>query len=80
MDLLITGIRLILNGYYFLIFAFLIMRWFPSARESRLYFFTGRLVEPYLSRFRSIIPPIGGIDLSPLLGFLLLSFAIRMLS
>jgi YggT family protein len=80
MELFITGLRLVLNAYYFLIFAFLLMRWFPSARESRLYMITGRLVDPYLSRFRSIIPPIGGIDLSPLLGFLLLSFAIRMLS
>jgi YggT family protein len=80
MEYFLQGIRLILNGYYFLMFGFLLMGWFPGARQSRLYYMVGRLVEPYLSRFRSVIPPIGGIDLSPLLGFLLLSFAIRMLS
>ena len=79
MELFLQGIRLVLNGYYYLMIAFILMSWFPSARQSRVYFTVGRLVEPYLSRFRSIIPPIGGIDLSPLLGFLLLTTAIRLL-
>jgi YggT family protein len=33
-----------------------------------------QLTDPYLNLFRSIIPPLGGIDLSPILAFLLLSF------
>jgi YggT family protein len=33
-----------------------------------------QLTDPYLNVFRSIIPPLGGIDLSPILAFLLLSF------
>jgi uncharacterized protein YggT (Ycf19 family) len=34
--------------------------------------------EPYLSVFRRFIPPIGPLDLSPLLGILLLQFAGRL--
>ena len=31
------------------------------------------LTDPYLNLFRGVVPPIGGIDLSPMLGFLLLN-------
>jgi YggT family protein len=34
-----------------------------------------QLTDPYLNIFRGIIPPLGGIDLSPILAFFLLSFA-----
>ena len=34
--------------------------------------------EPYLSIFRRFIPPIGPLDLSPLIGILLLQFAGRL--
>ena len=33
-----------------------------------------QLTDPYMSMFRGIIPAIGGIDLSPMLGFFLLNF------
>jgi YggT family protein len=33
-----------------------------------------QLTDPFLSVFRGIIPPLGGIDLSPMLGFFLLNF------
>jgi YggT family protein len=34
--------------------------------------------EPYLSLFRRFIPPIGALDLSPLIGILLLQFVGRL--
>jgi hypothetical protein len=33
-----------------------------------------QLTDPFLQMFRGIIPAIGGIDLSPMLGFFLLNF------
>jgi YggT family protein len=36
-----------------------------------------QLTDPYLNVFRSIIPPLGGIDLSPILAFLLLTVVQR---
>jgi YggT family protein len=80
MDWALRLIVLILNGYYILMIAYVLLSWFPSVRRSPLYYQLALIIEPYLSRFRRVIPPIGGIDLSPLLGFLLLSFAIRALS
>jgi YggT family protein len=33
-----------------------------------------QLTDPFLNVFRGIIPAVGGIDLSPMLGFFLLNF------
>ena len=35
---------------------------------------TFQLTDPFLGLFRGIIPALGGIDLSPMLGFFLLNF------
>ena len=37
--------------------------------------FLGRICEPYLEPFRRIIPPLGMIDISPIVAFLVLNFA-----
>lgn len=63
--------------YQYTIFVYVLMSWFPNFRGSSLHRFLYSVVEPYLGRFRRIIPPMGGLDFSPLIGFLLLSFAIR---
>ena len=41
--------------------------------------FLYRITEPVLKRIRAVIPPIGGIDLSPLFLLLLLTFLQRLL-
>ena len=33
-----------------------------------------QLTDPFLNVFRGIVPAVGGIDLSPMLGFFLLNF------
>jgi len=38
-----------------------------------------RLTEPVLSRIRSFIPPIGGVDMSPIIVFILIRFLINAL-
>jgi YggT family protein len=38
-----------------------------------------QLTDPFLNVFRGIIPAIGGIDLSPMLGFFLLNFVRNLL-
>lgn len=40
----------------------------------------GKMTDPYLRVFRGIIPPIIGLDLSPLLGFILLTFLVDLFS
>lgn len=74
---LLVGIYYFLVVYQYTIFVYVLMSWFPNFRGSGLHRFLYRVVEPYLGRFRRLIPPLGGLDFSPLIGFLLLSFAIR---
>lgn len=68
-------IMLAIQAYSFMIIAYILMSWFPNARESSIGQFLGSLVEPFLSPFRRIIPPIGMIDISPIVAILALRFA-----
>ena len=40
----------------------------------------GKMTDPYLRVFRGIVPPIIGLDLSPPLGFILLTFLVDLFS
>lgn len=64
--------------YTFLIIGYVLMSWIPNLRESFIGEFIGKLVEPYLSPFRRIIPPIGGmLDISPIIAIFALQFVAR---
>jgi YggT family protein len=51
------------------------MSWFPGARQSAFGEMLGRICEPYLDVFRRFIPPLGMIDLSPLIALIVLNLA-----
>lgn len=70
-----TLLLLVLQIYSWMIIGYILMSWFPNARESSIGQFLGSLVEPYLSPFRKIIPPLGMIDISPIVAILTLHFA-----
>lgn len=62
--------------YLYMIIAYVLLSWIPNARDSFIGQLLGRFVEPYLSIFRRIIPPIGGvIDISPIVALIALQFA-----
>lgn len=61
--------------YSYVVIAYILMSWFPNAKESTIGQFIGSIVEPYLSPFRKIIPPLGMIDISPIVGIIALRFA-----
>lgn len=66
------------NIYFYLIIAYVLLSWLPNARESFVGEWLGKLVEPYLTPFRRLIPPIGGmIDISPIVALIALNFLIR---
>ena len=51
----------------------IIASWFPAAQRQSWLRWIASLTDPYLNIFRRFIPPIGGVlDLSPMLGYLLL--------
>ena len=60
--------------YQFMIIIYIFMSWVPSVRNSTVGEYLGKLVEPYLGIFRKFIPPIGMIDISPIVALLLLRY------
>ncbi len=71
----------ILNQAVFLytiaLIIYIFMSWFPGARESSFGRFLGRICEPYLDMFRRIIPPLGMIDISPIVAIFVLRYAVH---
>lgn len=62
--------------YTLLLFVRILLSWFPNIDWYNQPFSTlSQLTDPYLNVFRSIIPPIGGIDISPILAFFALQLA-----
>lgn len=61
--------------YSFALIIYILMSWFPNARESGIGQFLARICEPYLEPFRRFIPPLGMIDISPIVAILVLRFA-----
>lgn len=74
--LLIWGILgvlgLLINIYYFLIIAAIIVSWVAPGSYHPAVLLLSQLTEPVMRPFRSLLPPIGGLDLSPILLFLVL--------
>jgi YggT family protein len=69
-------LSILMEIYYFMIIGYLILSWFPNARDSFIGGLLAKLVEPYLSPFRKIIPSIGFIDLSPIVALIALRFVV----
>lgn len=75
MGLVIYVLSWAVQIYLYMIIAYILMSWIPSLKQSAFGQFLGTLVEPYLSIFRKIIPPIGMIDLSPIIAIFALQIA-----
>lgn len=66
--------------YEMLICVYIIMRWFPLREGGLLYDIAvvlQSICEPFLGIFRRIIPPVGGIDFSPIVAILALQLVAR---
>lgn len=65
-----------MNIYSYMLIIYILMSWFPGARESQFGQFLATICEPFLEPFRKIIPPIGGmIDISPIAAIFSLQLA-----
>ncbi|WP_267384697.1 YggT family protein [Cyanobacterium sp. uoEpiScrs1] len=70
-----------INIYLLLIFVRILLSWFQSTEWAySIMAFLSPITDPYLNIFRSIIPPLGGLDLSPILAILALQFMSSMLT
>mmetsp|Transcript_16146 Transcript_16146/g.54085 ORF Transcript_16146/g.54085 Transcript_16146/m.54085 type:complete len:161 (-) Transcript_16146:32-514(-) len=71
-EVFVRGFQNFLTLYQNLLVARVLLSWFPSAQSIGALQPLYNVCDPYLNTFRGIIPPIGGIDLSPILAFTLL--------
>ncbi len=70
--LLINLIISLIDVLYVLIFARILLSWFPQ-KASKVRIFVYDITEPILKPVRKVVPPLGGmIDLSPIVVFLIL--------
>ncbi|MGN1401744.1 MAG: YggT family protein [Bacillus sp. (in: firmicutes)] len=75
MNLVFGVIVQLMQLYSWALIIYILMSWFPNARESSIGLLLGKICEPYLEVFRRFIPPIGMLDLSPLVAFFVLRLA-----
>ncbi len=74
--MIVKLISLLFDIYMIFVLIYAVGSWFPQMREYRFYQIIERLVEPPLSLLRRVIPPIGGIDITPAILIFIL-FAIQ---
>ncbi|WP_141431267.1 YggT family protein [Bacillus sp. 03113] len=75
MDILFSIIVQLLYYYSWALIIYILLSWFPNAKDSAIGRFLARICEPYLEPFRRVIPPIGMIDISPIVAIFVLKFA-----
>lgn len=74
--LLINTLATFIQIYSVLIIIRILLTWFPTVDwYSQPFAALSQITDPYLNIFRSFIPPLGGIDISPILAILLLNLA-----
>lgn len=71
---ILSFVNILFTIYSFMIIIYILMSWIPSLQESKFGEILAKFVEPYLGIFRRFIPPIGMIDISPIVAIFLLSF------
>ncbi|MEK5071212.1 YggT family protein [Sporosarcina sp. FSL K6-1508] len=74
--LLNQGIAGAIQIYSILLIIYILMSWVPASRETKFGKILEKIAEPYLGFFRKFIPPLGMIDISPIVGI----FALRLIT
>jgi YggT family protein len=79
-ELLTNTLAQFLNIYLLLIFVRILLTWFPTVEwMNQLTSVLSPITDPYLNVFRSFIPPIAGLDLSPIVALFVLQFVAGLL-
>lgn len=69
----VGGFANFLSIFNIVITARVLLSWFPQAQSIGVLQPVFQITDPYLNLFRGLIPPIFGLDLSPILAFVLLN-------
>lgn len=77
---IVRVINALVSFYEWLVVIWCLLSWLPIREGSVIYDIAcaiDRLVSPYINLFRRFIPPVGGIDFSPVVALFALSFLQR---
>eukprot|EP00555_Chaetoceros_dichaeta_P005318 CAMPEP_0198270492 /NCGR_PEP_ID=MMETSP1447-20131203/45244_1 /TAXON_ID=420782 /ORGANISM="Chaetoceros dichaeta, Strain CCMP1751" /LENGTH=181 /DNA_ID=CAMNT_0043962549 /DNA_START=98 /DNA_END=643 /DNA_ORIENTATION=+ len=72
-QVLVGGFGNFLQVFNYVITARILLSWIPQAQGVAILQPVFQITDPYLNLFRGIIPPVFGLDLSPLLAFFTLN-------
>jgi YggT family protein len=76
-------LMMIVNFYVLLIFVWCILSWFGNLNAkgivNDIYRALDTIVGPYIKLFQRFIPPVGGMDLSPIVAIILLQLVARLI-
>ncbi len=59
----------VFTTYTFMLLTRVVGSWFPRFAQSRFMRFIAFYTDPYLNIFKKIIPPLGMMDISPMVAF-----------
>ncbi|MBB5021834.1 YggT family protein [Desulfurispira natronophila] len=71
---IISTLSFVINIYAWILIARVFMSWINPDPGNPVVQFIYRITEPVLEPFRRFIPPIAGIDFSPIVVFILIRF------
>ncbi len=77
MDTVIYFLIKAIDLYSWALIIYILMSWFPDARQTAIGRFLTKICEPYLEPFRRFVPSIGMFDISPIVAFITLNLATR---
>jgi YggT family protein len=69
----------LIDLYTFIVFAAVVASWIPALRDSAIGRFIDSATEPVFAQVRKVIPPLGGLDLSPMIVLIALHLLKRLL-
>jgi len=72
-DVLIGSLRAFFGAFNFIVTGAVLLSWFPQSRGVRILQPVFTVTDSYLGLFRGLLPVFGGIDFSPILGFVALN-------
>ena len=78
--LILNTVNNFIQLYLLLIIVRILLSWFQTAEwAGKIISFLAPITDPYLNIFRSIIPPLGGIDFSAILAIIVLQLVPKLL-
>ena len=66
-------VGLLVNIYFFALLAMIILSWVASGSNNPAIYLLHQITEPVMAPFRKLLPPMGGLDFSPILLFILIN-------